>query len=293
MSQRTIILHYHIYKNAGTSFDHVLSHNFGDRHESFDGPYPFFSIDQEQLDRIILRRPAAVAFSSHQITLPPPSSLDYRPLSAIFVRNPFLRIASIYRFKRGPDADDGTPLAHLPREERVRVLEARGEDVELADSLDTTSTAEAARHHDFAGWIEHCLGNPLEIVHVSNAQTRFFSGVPRSRALMRRGESGLNYDLSTALRTLAGVELLGRTEAFEADVARFADILAGFGLPLVLPDDTRKNVTENHGQTTDARVEALLGALPAALRRRIEAANAQDMMLYDRAVALIEKDHRP
>ena len=26
---------------------------------------------------------------------------------------------------------------------------------------------------------------------------------------------------------------------------------------------------------------------------RIEAANAQDMMLYDRAVALIEKDHRP
>ena len=46
-------------------------------------------------------------------------------------------------------------------------------------------------------------------------------------------------------------------------------------------------------QFPGARVEALLGALPPALRRRIEAANAQDMMLYDRAVALIEKDHRP
>ena len=29
------------------------------------------------------------------------------------------------------------------------------------------------------------------------------------------------------------------------------------------------------------------------MRRRIEAANAQDMALYYRAVALIEKDHRP
>ena len=115
---RTVIVHYHIYKNAGTSFDHVLQHNFGDRVELFDGPYPFFTIDQEQLDRIILRRPAAVAFSSHQVILPAPSSLDYRTLSAIFVRNPFLRIASIYRFKRGPETVDGVPIGLLPAEDR-------------------------------------------------------------------------------------------------------------------------------------------------------------------------------
>ncbi|WP_273501534.1 sulfotransferase family 2 domain-containing protein [Paracoccus sphaerophysae] len=289
---RTVIVHYHIYKNAGTSFDHVLQHNFGDRVELFDGPYPFFTIDQEQLDRIIQRRPAAVAFSSHQVILPAPSSLDYRTLSAIFVRNPFLRIASIYRFKRGPETVDGVPIGLLPAEDRVPALELAGLAPELAYHIDTTATAEAARGHDFAGWVEHCLTTPAEAVHVSNAQTRFFASVHRQRPLIRRSVAGLVYDLAAAFRNLSAIELLGRTEHFETDVARFADILADHGITLALPEDTRKNVTQHHESTISERVEALLAPLPAPLRERLQAANVQDVALYDRACQLIERDHR-
>ena len=289
---RTVILHYHIYKNAGTSFDHVLAHNFGDRHEAFDGPYPFFTIDQEQLDRIITRRPGAVAFSSHQIALPPPSSVAYRTLAAIFVRNPFLRIASIYRFKRGPEADDGTPLALLPHEQRVEILTARGDYVELADHVDTTTTAQVAQRQGFGEWLEHCLDDKAEMVHVSNAQTRFFAGAYRQRPALKRTARAISYDLSTALRNLAGVELLGRTEHFEDDVTRFGQILAAEGLSLALPDDTRKNVTDHGSRSTVERVETLLSDLPPSLRERIETANQQDIALYDRACELIERDHR-
>lgn len=290
---RTVILHYHIYKNAGTSFDHVLGHNFGDKHELFDGPYPFFVIDQEQLDRIIMRRPNALAFSSHQIMLPPPSSLDYRTLSAIFLRNPFLRIASIYRFKRGPETKDGTPIALLDRKQRIAELIKIGEPAEMADQLDNTSTGQIARERDFAGWIEHCLNDRAEISHVSNAQTRFFSSPYRSRPINKRSAQGMTYDLATALRTLSGVELLGRTENFEADVARFASILADYGISLELPPDTRKNVTETHTLSTAERVEKLLSSLPPGLRKRLEVANQQDAILYERACKLIEQDHRP
>lgn len=290
---RTVILHYHIYKNAGTSFDHVLAHNFAGRHEMFDGPYPFFTIDQEQLDRIIMRRPDAVAFSSHQIALPPPSSLDYRPLCAVFLRDPILRIASIYRFKRGPETADGTPIALLPPDQQPEALAEAGAPAELVGQFDTTSTGLAAQRFGFAEWLDHCLETRSEIVHVSNAQTRFLSGVPRSRPLLRRERTGMIYDLSTALRTLAGIELLGRTEHFEQDVARFGRILAGHGIALTLPEDTRKNVTQHHDRTRAERVETLLSGLPDGLRARLRAANQQDGALYDRACELIERDHRP
>ena len=289
---RTVILHHHVYKNAGTSFDHVLTHNFGDRHELFDGPYPFFTIDQEQLDRIITRRAQAVAFSSHQIILPPPTSLDYRPLSAIFVRHPLLRIASMYRFKRGPETTDGTPLGLLSLGDRLRALKEALLPQELADNLDTTTTAHAARAHDLAGWIEYCLNSPAEISHVSNAQTRFFASPYRTRPSIRRTPQAINYDLQTALRTIAGVELLGRTEHFEDDVIRFDSILRSYGLSLELPPDTRHNVTHASPETTAERVEALLSSLPAGLRDRLVNANLQDLALYDRACVLIERDHR-
>ncbi|WP_177172510.1 sulfotransferase family 2 domain-containing protein [Paracoccus alkenifer] len=284
-------MHYHIYKNAGTSFDHVLRHNYGARHECFDGPFPFFSIDQEQLDRIIMRRPDTVAFSSHQVALPQPSSLDYRVLAAVFLRNPFLRIASIYRFKRGPERADGTALATLPPDELRAELAAQG----LADPppFDATSTGIAAQQHDFAGWIEHCLSVPAETVHVSNAQTRFLAAPFRCRPLLRRGAAGIEYDLGTATRVLAGIELLGRAEMFEPDVTRFGRILAEHGLTLTLPDDTRHNVTRQDAAPVAAQVEAVLAPLPFALRNRLIRANTQDLALYDRASALISRDHRP
>ena len=46
---RHVICHYHIYKNSGTTFDHLLARNFGDRHVCFDGPFPYFTIGQKEL----------------------------------------------------------------------------------------------------------------------------------------------------------------------------------------------------------------------------------------------------
>ena len=72
MSQRKVLVHYHIFKNAGTTFERVLDENYGDEHIKFDGPFSFSAITQDQLGTIIQRHPKAMACSSHQIHLPPP-----------------------------------------------------------------------------------------------------------------------------------------------------------------------------------------------------------------------------
>ena len=65
---------------------------------------PFSVIDQDQLSTIIQRHPNAIACSSHQIHLPPPSATQFRPIPVVFIRHPLLRIRSVFLFgKRGAE----------------------------------------------------------------------------------------------------------------------------------------------------------------------------------------------
>lgn len=253
---RKVIVHYHIYKNSGTSFERVLDESFGPRHIRFDGPFPFFTIDQVQLDRIIRRHRDAQAFSSHQTQLPHPSALDYQVIAALFLRHPILRIASIYRFKR--KTRDGTPASEL------------------------------AQTHEFPAFIEACFRTAGQLPHISNGQTRHLSAVHGSNPEVRRLADKMIYDLATARRNLANVELLGRTDHFEQDVQRFAGIAAGHDLILKVPSNTRHNTTEDSSGSVEERVERTLSELPGALRQKLLAANAQDLALYADAAKLIE-----
>ena len=87
--------------------------------------------------------------------------------------------------------------------------------------------------------------------------------------------------------TPANVELLGRTEYFDADLTRFVGIAARYGLALTIPEVTHHNATERSTAPVAERVEALLSQLPGALRERLLAANQQDLALYAMAERLI------
>ena len=255
---RTVICHYHIFKNSGTSFDAILRHSFGDRHLSFDGPFPFFTIDQEQLDRIIARKTGAVAFSSHQILLPAPVSPAYRVRSVVFLRDPVLRTASIWRFKR--------------------------------QSADGTRTGDLAARHSFADWVAASLDDPAEVVHVSNGQTRALGAAFRSRAAPRRTRAGVEYDLDQALSNLCAATYVGRTEHFAADIGRIAAGLATEDLPLRLPPDLHLNATDRDAGDPALRVERILSELPPPLADRLLAANRQDIGLRALADSLVTRE---
>lgn len=109
--ERHIILHIHLFKNAGTSIDHILRQNFKNRwvsREFGDGT----PSDTADIATWIRQNPHTVAFSSHTIQAPLPRMDGVRIIPILMLRDPVDRIASAYRFEQVQNADTrGAQLA--------------------------------------------------------------------------------------------------------------------------------------------------------------------------------------
>lgn len=106
---RFILLHHHIFKNAGSTLDSALSRSFG---ETFVEFHPDSSDDgrvaPEQLFQFLDRNPAIKAVSSHhffgkdyELTLDPEAQGKYYFFDFVILRHPISRLASIYLYYRG------------------------------------------------------------------------------------------------------------------------------------------------------------------------------------------------
>ncbi len=108
---RTVVLHYHLFKNAGTSLDQILRKNFGDRLVKAE----FLSSlkgNTEQVEAWIADTPEAVAYTSHTMMGPLPRVRGVRIIPVILLRDPIARIRSAYQFERNQDAETwGAELA--------------------------------------------------------------------------------------------------------------------------------------------------------------------------------------
>lgn len=108
---RTVILHYHLFKNAGTSLDRILRENFEDGWVTTE--FPGGSRDNSrEVAGWIDAHPEAVAFSTHTAMGPVPQLDGTRIVSVMLLRDPVARIRSAYRFERKQQADTwGAELA--------------------------------------------------------------------------------------------------------------------------------------------------------------------------------------
>jgi hypothetical protein len=96
---RKVILHYHLFKNAGTSLDAAFKENVAPDEwvtQEFPGQP---AANREQVAQWILDNPKAKIFSSHTAFLPPPKLDGVKVLPVIFMRHPIDRIASAYAFE--------------------------------------------------------------------------------------------------------------------------------------------------------------------------------------------------
>ncbi len=111
---RKVILHYHLFKNAGTSLDAAFKENFSEeKGEWVTKEFPNQpAANREQVRQWILDNPQAKCFSSHTALLPLPKFEDIEVFPVIFVRHPIDRIASAYSFEKKQGADTfGSVLA--------------------------------------------------------------------------------------------------------------------------------------------------------------------------------------
>ena len=100
MSQKIIIAHYHLFKNAGTSVDQVLEHNFGAAWQKIE----FKKIKKQSNSRLVrdwlLKHQSLSAFSSHTAMFPLPKIADISLIPIVFLRHPIDRLWSVYKFER-------------------------------------------------------------------------------------------------------------------------------------------------------------------------------------------------
>lgn len=109
-NNRTIILHYHLFKNAGTSIDSILKENFGDQWVTKE--FKNALSNTAQVTEWIQDNPNAIAFSSHTMMGPVPKIDGVNIISIVMLRHPVKRIISANKFERMQNSDNwGAQLA--------------------------------------------------------------------------------------------------------------------------------------------------------------------------------------
>jgi hypothetical protein len=110
---RTVVIHYHFFKNAGTSVDATLKENFGRGWVQRERDFPVRFLSDE-VGQTIASDPAIVVLSSHTAQLPPPDVPGIRIVPILFIRHPLDRLRSIYEFERRQE--DGHGGAEMAKE---------------------------------------------------------------------------------------------------------------------------------------------------------------------------------
>lgn len=110
MVERPILIHYHIFKNAGSSVDACLRRSFGSRWGVFEGKHAHDIQSSAQLATFIQANQGLKAISSH-LARPPLPHPGCLPVA--FVRHPLLRAYSVYKFSQ---VDETQPFAEVARD---------------------------------------------------------------------------------------------------------------------------------------------------------------------------------
>jgi hypothetical protein len=248
---RFVILHYHIFKNAGMSIEDILDRNFGERFCRLDGPDRNGRIVTAGLLSFLLGNSHMQAVSSHQFRYPMPRVPGFLFFDLCFLRDPLDRIRSMYDYSREKPAE-GDPLSEL------------------------------AARHTLGGFVEQVLSR---LPHQAcNAQTSFLDGddVP-ARDL---GDD----HLKRATRTMLQTSFLGVVDRFEQSLAAGEFFLRPVfaGLRCATSAVNVSGGTLNCG-TLDQRKRRLQEACGEKLYAALVSGNALDLELLNRARAEVER----
>ena len=116
---RFVILHYHFFKNAGSTIENILDEYFGERFCRLDTPDPQACLSNADLLSHVETHENLCAVASHQIRHPVPTAPGFVFFDLCFLRDPLDRIGSIYYYLREKPGE-GNVLSDLATRYELR-----------------------------------------------------------------------------------------------------------------------------------------------------------------------------
>ncbi len=110
---RQVIVHYHLFKNAGTSVERLLKQSFGSAWKAWDKPESSGKISGKELQHWLEDNSSIKAVSSHQL-LPPIPHGDFNVTPIVFLREPLSRVRSAWLFEWQKQHGLAEPKGSLP-----------------------------------------------------------------------------------------------------------------------------------------------------------------------------------
>jgi hypothetical protein len=121
-SARFVLLHYHIFKNAGSTIEYAMRRSFGKKFATLHGPDPNSILSGEDVAAFLVSHPEIAAISSHHAKYPKPVAPGTIVFDVCVLREPLERLRSVYQ--------------HFRRAEPVDDLSARAKEMDLRSFLD-------------------------------------------------------------------------------------------------------------------------------------------------------------
>src|SRR5579864_3218026 len=91
-SRRFVVVHYHIFKNGGSTIEAVLKREFIQQFATLHGAGDDATLDARHLAAFLRKYPKITALSSHHLRYPKPEVRNITIFDCCFVRHPLERL---------------------------------------------------------------------------------------------------------------------------------------------------------------------------------------------------------
>jgi hypothetical protein len=103
---RWLLVHYHIFKNAGSTIIYVLHRTFGSKFTALHGPSPSSALHGSDVEAFLAAKPELASVSSHHLRYPKPIIPHVILFDICFLRDPMQRLWSMYKYQRRSEPVD-------------------------------------------------------------------------------------------------------------------------------------------------------------------------------------------
>lgn len=247
---RNVIVHNHLFKNAGSTIDWILHKNFGNRFVDHRDNTAMIRGKTAYLETFFRENPHVRAFSSHHLALPLPVMDGVSFHLLMMFRHPLERVTSVYNFERAqPQAD-------------------------------TLGARFASKHslRDYVIWrMRPDVPPSIRNYHLTRALPNSFRLKPLSPS-----------DMDSAKKFLESIPLLGIVERFDESMVLFEEKLRPI-FPAISFAYKPQNVRQNRSETQEQRLDRLRAEIGEEAFDLFVEHNRLDLKLYEYAQVLCKQ----